>query len=1176
MNKMHLLIFVRRVLWRKYLMNFLLPLILIAGPLQLHAQERSIDNALLWKVTGNHLVKPSFLFGTIHLQDQRVFNFNDSLYSFIKAADGFAMEIHPDSVISALMQKAEETTPDKLLSQHLSKDEFAQLSRKLRKELGIDANKLTLKEAYLLKDHLGKPAPRADDMPTFVDAYLFGMARNQGKEIVGLEKATDQVNLLEDLKGNVDVKELLKNLKNEKSITERLVQLYIKEDLQAIHNLMSYLPAETEDKLLNMRNSLMVLKMDSLIQSKSFVVAVGTAHLPGKKGMIELLRQKGYTVEPVFTTSRTHANNYAIKAAQKYVWVDVKEPQLGYTVRMPGKPSPMEMLNGSMKMNMYMDLSSMKLYYTAFVVPAISVTKKNADSVLQAMCTNAMASSKGQPISRKRFVKGEFEGIDFVYRQTTDKMYARVQALVLSKRIYLVGFGSAKQEDLAAPESENFFSSFVLQDMPVNAWEVQSFKGFFFTISLPSQAKVVDLTGNDSSVRSVQINSMENNSGSYYGLTIATANAGFVVPDDSAYFSNWVERFGDNMVIYELQQKDTTFNGFNARRIHARLKDDLQLNCMMISRGNRIYNLTAITGMEDSVRKTINAFFDSFSFTDYPKLQWQQKQESEFDFTVPVVSQSRKIHYFDTDEDSAVTSREYQWLTYDSVSATTFYITHRVLSPYLWVKHDSVLLKKYMRDLTNPNEILIDYRFVRNGNSNGIEFNIRKKNTSLLQRIRVLLNGNAVYIMQADVPYQYWNANSYQQFMEGFRFIKEARPDFLYTNSFKKFLADLSSTDSAIYSRASSAIEDLIFDSTDIPALLQAALVKYPLDTMEYYGAAHRLMNVLASMKHPAVAELVADHYSVLTPLQEQFKYGLLQVLARQRTDRSYALIEKLLRQGLPSKGNPNEFIAGMSDSLLLTKKLYPYLLTLSEDTLLGAPLFYLHQKMIDSNLISVDQLKAYRPLLLKAAKNELLRIAVDKEDFYYTYGVYGMLHVLKSLHTDSSIAMLRKFMNARQVNIKDAASILLLKMQQPVNAATLQTIAADKGFRASLYQDLKDMQQEKLFPAKYFNQKSFAESYFQNALEEDEPYKVQLIGERTVVFNGKKQKFFLYKATLTYDGDKQIAHLGISGAFNPDGKQVPIEDDVSGIYWEEEFSQSQIEKQLRAYLSNYEKMEND
>ncbi|HEY0678562.1 MAG TPA: TraB/GumN family protein [Chitinophagaceae bacterium] len=1153
---------------------FFLPLLVLMQALQIKAQDKQIDNALLWKVTGKTLLKPSFLFGTIHLQDQRVFNFNDSLYRFIQSAEGFAMEIHPDSVISALMEKADETASDKLIKKYLKKDEFDQLSRKLKKD-GIDAGRLTLREAYLLRDHLSKPEPRSDDMPTFVDAYLFGMAKNQGKEIVGLEKATDQVNMLDDLKGDFDVKELLKGRKKEKTLTERLIQLYIREDLRAIQQLMSYLPQETEDKLLTMRNLGMVSKMDSLIQSKSFVVAVGTAHLPGEQGMIELLRRKGYTVEPVFTKTRTHANNYAIKAEQKLVWVDVKEPKLGYSVRMPGKPSPMDMMNGGMKMNMYMDLTTMKLYYTAFVVPGISVTKQNADSILQSMSKNAMATSKGQAISNKRFTKDNFEGIDFVYKQTTDKMFARVQALAMGKRVYLVGVGSPKQEDLHSTEANDFFKGFLIEDMHVQAWETHSFNDYHFKVSLPAVPKIVKLPVTDSSVYSVQINTMETTRGSFFGVTIVTANPSYVVPDDSVYFASAVERLQENMEVDDLRQKDTLFQGFNARRIHARLKGDLWLNCLMIGRGNRIYNLMSIGNVADSAHADVHTFFESFALTDYPKVKWYQKTLNEFGLIVPVSSEFSKLDYLDAREDSAANRRNYQWLTYDSSSATTFFITRNGLSPYLWVKHDSILLKKYMEDLTDKGEVRTGYRFVKNGGSKGIEFNIRKPNTSLSQTIRVLINGQALYVLQTDVPHEYLKNSNYQQFLENFRFVKEESSAFLASNSFKRLLTDLRSADSVVHSRAYDDLSDMIFDSTDIEAILKAMCTEYVLDTLHYYTVPEKLQDALVTLRHPQFTDLVVKQYNSLDGSQEKFKYALLEVLARHKTAASYELINKLLKQGIPASGDAIGFTQRLRDSILLTKKLYPQLLVMAGDTVLGSSLFNVHREMLDSNLVSVDEFRSRQSQLFKVAKRELEKITHNKEEEYYSPGFYSLIYVLGQLKTDSARQVLRQFMNSKPLNVKYIAAVQLLKNHQQVDAITLQSLASDKDYRISLYDELKELNQEKLFPARFFNQKAFSESYLHLGLDEDSPEKLSFVGERVLLHNGRKQKFFLYKATFEYEG-KQTSYLGISGPFKTDGKTVTIDNNISGVYWEEEFRQSFIDSHLKAYMSEFEETDEE
>ena len=54
-----------------------------------------------------------------------------------------------------------------------------------------------------------------------------------------------------------------------------------------------------EDILLNNRNYNWVEKLKKLMPGKSLVVAVGAGHLPGDKGVINLLRKAGFTVTPI-------------------------------------------------------------------------------------------------------------------------------------------------------------------------------------------------------------------------------------------------------------------------------------------------------------------------------------------------------------------------------------------------------------------------------------------------------------------------------------------------------------------------------------------------------------------------------------------------------------------------------------------------------------------------------------------------------------------------------------------------------------------------------------------------------------------------------------------------------------------------------------------------------------
>jgi hypothetical protein len=525
----------------------------------------------------------------------------------------------------------------------------------------------------------------------------------------------------------------------------------------------------------------------------------------------------------------------------------------------------------------------------------------------------------------------------------------------------------------------------------------------------------------------------------------------------------------------------------------------------------------------------------------------------------------------DEHEDIAAAKRDFIVTAYDSASAVSFFITRRTLSPYLWAKHDSLLLLKYMKELTTEDETVTDHRLVHNGNSNGLEFNVVKRNTKLVQRMRILLNGDAIYLLQIDAPAENWKRYDYSKMLEDFRFAKEEKPDFLRTNSFEKLLTALRSTDSLTHMQAYEALEYIIVDSTDLQQLLAAACNEYPIDSAGYVynTVCDKMLELAASLKYSRFNELLESQYNSLKPQQEQFKYQLLAMLARNHNDASLDVVQKLLKKGLPSKGNPHVLISVLGDSIQLAKRLYPWIISQTSDTLLGTTLFRLHKDMVDSNYVSLSEFKPYHQQLLRAARNELAVIAREKSDYYYSTGLIEMIKLLSELETDSAHILVRQFMNSRFITLKYYAAIALLNKKREVPPSVLLSIAADTNYRVNLYDEMKRLKIEKLYPAKYLNQRSFADSYLYNALE-DPPSRIIFIGEKIVSYKGKKQKVFLYR--LIYDsGGEEESYLGISGAFSPDGKSVSLTGNVSGIYAEETFKTSLIDKHLKAYLAYYE-----
>ena len=154
---------------------------------------------LLWRISGNGLTKPSYLFGTMHLYDKRIFNFGDSVYKSIENTDAFAMELDPNSMMDTILSKINDEDTTSLIDQLINKKQFDSVEKKLEKKMGVPANQITAK---MLVDERNKEIYKRrhkDDMNTVVDLYLYNIARQEGKKVGGVEDVNDQLGLVDEL-----------------------------------------------------------------------------------------------------------------------------------------------------------------------------------------------------------------------------------------------------------------------------------------------------------------------------------------------------------------------------------------------------------------------------------------------------------------------------------------------------------------------------------------------------------------------------------------------------------------------------------------------------------------------------------------------------------------------------------------------------------------------------------------------------------------------------------------------------------------------------------------------------------------------------------------------------------------------------------------------------------------
>ena len=268
------------------------------------------SNTLLWKISGNGLTQPSYLFGTIHVicKDDAVLSTN--MRKIIQNADEIYLEVDMDNLVEILMVATKmKMRGDTTLQDLLSAEDY-------QKVKDYFANKSTMLPFSLLekmKPLFAAATLQQNDSPcediSAMEQVIMTEAKEQDKEIRGLETLSYQAGIMDSIPYKLQAEQLVSYIKNagtddDASMKEmkEMLKAYKDEDLaklEAMINKSDIGVSNFTEILLFKRNRNWVKKMKEILPGKSLLFAVGAGHLPGSQGVIELLRKEGYKVEPI-------------------------------------------------------------------------------------------------------------------------------------------------------------------------------------------------------------------------------------------------------------------------------------------------------------------------------------------------------------------------------------------------------------------------------------------------------------------------------------------------------------------------------------------------------------------------------------------------------------------------------------------------------------------------------------------------------------------------------------------------------------------------------------------------------------------------------------------------------------------------------------------------------------
>jgi uncharacterized protein len=287
----------------RWLCGLVTALALVAIPAIPKAQEKS----LLWRVhSGQNSVT---ILGSIHFLKKENYPLKKNIENALDSAKKLVLEIDLQAMDS---EKAQQLTIQKAinpdgstLEQNVSPETYALAEQKAR-ELGIDVRPLNPFKPWFVALTLSalKLQKLGLDPNYGVDRYLAERAKKSGKPISGLETFEFQIGLFDRLsprEQQLMLRETLEEMDLLEKSADRIVQAWAKGDTVSLEeSLLAGMREYPElfQKLIVERNRRWLPQIERMLkQGESPLIAVGAAHLVGKDGIIELLKQQGYTVE---------------------------------------------------------------------------------------------------------------------------------------------------------------------------------------------------------------------------------------------------------------------------------------------------------------------------------------------------------------------------------------------------------------------------------------------------------------------------------------------------------------------------------------------------------------------------------------------------------------------------------------------------------------------------------------------------------------------------------------------------------------------------------------------------------------------------------------------------------------------------------------------------------------
>ena len=275
------------------------------------SSDKPVENALLWKIEGNELTIPSYLYGTIHIIDGDDYFLPSGTLAAIDQTDKMVFEIDMNdmsdmSKMMGIMMQA--FMKDNVTLKDLLSDNDYQIVADHFESIGLPLMMLErIKPMFLSALAYGDMDPsglQSGSMKSY-EMEFFEMAQSANKPVTGLETIEFQMGIFDSIPYQDQADMLVETIKmsdTDSDEFDKMTEMYKSQNINAMIEMIgdeSGGLSDHEDVLVGMRNRNWIPVMGEMMKTQPTFFAVGAGHLAGNQGVIKLLRKAGYKVSPI-------------------------------------------------------------------------------------------------------------------------------------------------------------------------------------------------------------------------------------------------------------------------------------------------------------------------------------------------------------------------------------------------------------------------------------------------------------------------------------------------------------------------------------------------------------------------------------------------------------------------------------------------------------------------------------------------------------------------------------------------------------------------------------------------------------------------------------------------------------------------------------------------------------